>query len=358
MKVDDLLSTIEILCAEHGKMNTIVDSSFDGVFEIDEAGEFEFVNPAFCKYFSVNYAVYRNYNFFDVVRDATIKKTVHALFGGKKKFFLRSIEIIRKDKQSLFFDIKMMAVTLREKKYVVGITRDRTDLVSAIRSREFYITSLYRLIKELKIENKETVYYLAKIVEAHDHVTGKHLERIEHYTRLLGQEYYNVFHPRDKHLTEQYVEDLAVSSVLHDIGKVGIPDAILTKPARLTKKEFAAIKKHTLLVGETLESFRGKKDYLSLGREIALAHHERWDGKGYPRGLFGDKIPLSARIVAVCDMYDALVCDRPYRKAMSHEEAVTNIAGERSRAFDPEIVDIFMKIHPQFRTIRDKFRDE
>ena len=92
MKIDDLLSTIEILCAEHGKLNTIVDSSFDGVFEIDAAGDFEFVNPSFCKYFSVNYAVYRNYNFFDVVKSAPVKKAVTSLFAGKNKFFLKSID--------------------------------------------------------------------------------------------------------------------------------------------------------------------------------------------------------------------------------------------------------------------------
>jgi len=358
VKIDDLLSTIEVLCAEHGKLNSIVESSFDGIFEIEENGDFSFVNPAFCRLFEMNYAVYRNYNFFDVVVSEQVRKAVRQLFAGREKFFMKKMEIPIKEGKTRFLELKMMFFSLRGRNCVIGIANDRTELVMAVKSREFYIASLYRLINELKVETKETVYHLARIVEAHDHVTGKHLERIEHYTRLLAEEYHVIFRVRDPHLTDQYVDDLAVSSVLHDIGKVGIPDQILKKPSSLSEEEFAEIKNHTILVGDALEGFKGKKDYLSLGREIALAHHERWDGKGYPRGLYGEKIPLSARIVSVCDMYDALVCDRPYRKAVSHEDAVTAIAGERAKAFDPEIVDIFMKIHPRFREIRDRFADE
>ncbi|MEW5814334.1 MAG: HD domain-containing phosphohydrolase [Spirochaetota bacterium] len=111
---------------------------------------------------------------------------------------------------------------------------------------------------------------------------------------------------------------------------------------------------HAIIAGEALKEFKGKKNFLAMGREIAFAHHERWDGTGYPRHLKGPEIPLSARIVSLCDTYDALVNNRPYKKAYSHDEAVAIITKERNKAFDPEIVDLFIKIHPQFDSIRQR----
>jgi response regulator RpfG family c-di-GMP phosphodiesterase len=225
----------------------------------------------------------------------------------------------------------------------------------AIKNREYFIDQLNKLIKEIRIETKDAIYYLAKLVEIHDHSTGKHLERIEHYTRTLATEYYKKFGEVDKYITTEYVEDLAVSSVLHDIGKVAVSDTILLKPGKLTKDEFDIIKQHTEIVGEALKSFKGKKDFLALGREIAMAHHEKWDGTGYPKGLKGKAIPLSARIISICDVYDALVSDRPYKKAIPHDKAVKIIKNESGKSFDPVITELFLKIHHKFDDIRKKF---
>jgi len=357
MKRDEMLTTIEILCSEHGKLNAIVEASFDGIFEINDQADFTFVNPIFCKMFGMEYESYKDYNFITVIHSPKITKTVKQLFSGERRLSDFYFEYTGSNQEKKHFELKMMIFNLRDTPLVVGIVRDRTEIIRAVKNREYYISTLFKIIKEMKIETKETIYSLAKLVEIHDHTTGKHLERIEHYARALARRYYELFKERDSHLNEKYIEDIAVASVLHDIGKVRVAGSILLKPDKLTPAEYERIKKHTLVVGQALEGFIGKKDILSLGREIAMSHHEKWDGSGYPEGLYGEKIPLSARLIALCDVYDALVSDRPYHRGMSHEEAVKIITGEKGKTFDPEIVDVFMKIHSQFSKIRKRFND-
>jgi response regulator RpfG family c-di-GMP phosphodiesterase len=358
LKVNDLLDTIEVLCAEYGKLGAIMEVCYNGAFEIDETGKFLFTNPSFLNTFALDTADKDKFNFFEVVSSPHVKKSVRLLFAGKEKSFAGRVELMVKTNKKRIIELTMRAIELRGKKYVIGVIDDRTELLTAIKSRELSIALLYRLINEMKIETKETIYQLARLVEMHDRSTGDHLERIEHYMRTLAGEYYRSFHERDPHLTEKYIEDLSVAVILHDIGKVGVSSDILLKPARLTSAEFDLIKRHTTLVAEALTAHKGRKDYITLAREIAISHHERWDGKGYPRGLFGTDIPLSARLTAVCDVYDTLVSRRPYKKAGPHEAAVAVVAGERGKAFDPEIVDVFMKVHPLFKDIRDRFQGE
>ncbi|MBN1797404.1 MAG: HD domain-containing protein [Spirochaetales bacterium] len=357
MTREEMLTTIEILCTEHGKLNAIVDASFDGIFEINKKLQFTFVNPILCKMFQIEYETYKKYNFLKVVKSADIKKALKQMFDGEKKLSVLYFEYLSESKKKKHFELKMMRFDLRDAPLVVGIVRDRTEIIRAVKNREYYIATLFTIIKEMKIETKDTIYSLAKLVEIHDHSTGKHLERIEHYARALAQQYYSIFKERDVHLTKKYIEDIAIAAVLHDIGKVRVPDSILLKPSQLTDEEYEKVKKHTLVVGEALNSFKGKKDILSLGREIAMSHHEKWDGTGYPAGLYGEKIPLSARLIALCDVYDALVSNRPYKKAVSHEEAVKIITGEKGKTFDPAIVDVFMKIHARFNEIKARFND-
>ena len=357
LKVDNLLDTIEILCAEYGKLGAIMEVSYNGAFEIDEEGKFLYTNPAFLHTFFLEGDPKDGRNFFDIVSSPRVKKAVHELFAGKEKHFAERVDLLVKPNQKRIVELTMKAIELRGRKYVIGVFDDRTELLAAVRSRELSISLLYRLINEMKIETKDTIYQLARLVESHDRSTGVHLERMEHYMRALAGEYYRNYHQRDPHLTEKYIEDLSVAAILHDIGKVGVSNDILLKPARLTPDEFELIKKHTTLVAEALTGHQGKKDYITLAREIAVSHHERWDGKGYPRGLYGANIPLSARLTSVCDVYDTLVSIRPYKKARGHEEAVAAVAGERSLAFDPEIVDVFMKVHPLFKEIHDRYKD-
>jgi len=188
------------------------------------------------------------------------------------------------------------------------------------------------------------VFSLAKLAESRDTETGAHLERIRSYARMIATELAR----RGEYtgaLTPDFIDEIYHSSPLHDIGKVGIPDGILLKPDRLTPEEFDFMKTHTSIGGDTLRAAdieAGRESFLAMGRDIAYFHHERWDGKGYPKGLQGTDIPLAARIVAVSDVYDALSSKRPYKEAFSHEKSKSIIVEGRGTAFEPCIVDAFL----------------
>ena len=208
--------------------------------------------------------------------------------------------------------------------------------------------------EEIKETQTAAIIGFAKLTEYRDKDTGRHLERIREYTRIMALTLRKLPQYSD-YISDEYLEDLTLSSILHDVGKVGIEDKVLLKPGSLTGEEFELIKRHVLLGGEALDVVDqklNKKSFLTMGKEIARYHHERWDGKGYPEGLKGEAIPLSARIVAIADVYDALVSTRPYKEAYTHEKAVKIIAAERGKQFDPEIVDAFLENHPVFERIR------
>ncbi|MCI5210951.1 MAG: HD domain-containing protein, partial [Candidatus Electrothrix sp. ATG2] len=184
---------------------------------------------------------------------------------------------------------------------------------------------------ELKEANRESLYMLARAAEFKDRETGDHIHRISEYTRLLALEL---------GMGEEEAEKCAQASILHDIGKLGIPDAILQKNERLTQEEFTLIQNHTTLGARILEQHH----CFQLARDIALYHHEHWDGGGYPRGLKGDEIPLAARIVSVADVYDALSHKRPYKEAWAPENSLANLRENAGTQFDPTVVDAFFAL--------------
>lgn len=203
-----------------------------------------------------------------------------------------------------------------------------------------------------------TILALAKLAEYRDDDTGLHLERIREYTKIITEEMakkpnYN------EYITAEYVKDIYYSCILHDIGKVAIPDGILLKPGKLTHEEFEVIKKHSILGGDVLadiEAQIGVQTFLTLGKEIAYYHHEKWNGTGYPKGLKGTEIPLSARIVSIADVYDALTSQRIYKNAFSHKKAKEVITIERERSFDPDVVDCFLSREYDFRKVLTQIR--
>jgi response regulator RpfG family c-di-GMP phosphodiesterase len=214
--------------------------------------------------------------------------------------------------------------------------------------------------RNLQMARMATILGLAKLAEYRDKGTGLHLERIRDYTKALaealaGRQAYKGY------ITKEYIDDIYSSSILHDIGKVGIPDSILLKPAKLTPVEFEIVKRHSVLGGDILKAVESGimgRSFLALGKEIAYYHHERWDGTGYPDGLKGENIPLSARIVALADVYDALTSKRPYKEAYTHERARKIIINERGRHFDPDVVDAFVAREADFNIMREKMQDE
>ncbi len=192
---------------------------------------------------------------------------------------------------------------------------------------------------------------LAKLADYRDTDTGQHLDRICEYSALLAQ----AASRRFPEIGEHFIRSLKLASSLHDIGKVGIPDAILLKPGALLPNERTLIEKHTTMGAQTLLSIRerfGEDELLDLGIDIALCHHERWDGTGYPNGLQGNEIPFAARIVSIVDVYDALTSVRVYKPAMSHKRAVSILREGRGTQFDPVLMDIFLSIADEFDTVR------
>lgn len=200
---------------------------------------------------------------------------------------------------------------------------------------------------------------LARLAEYRDQETGNHLYRICEYSALLAEEVYRR-QPFQFHISESYVEDIRLSSMLHDIGKVAVPDSILRKRGSLSPEEWEIMRRHTIWGWQILsqaDKELGEQSYLSMATHIALHHHERWDGSGYPHGLKGDKIPLSARIEALADVYDALTSRRPYKPAWSHGEAMVEIKRNRGTHFDPVLTDIFIELEDRILDIKNRYAD-
>ena len=205
-----------------------------------------------------------------------------------------------------------------------------------------------------------TVLAMASLAETRDVDTGNHISRTQHYVKALALKLSE--HPRfSAFLTPHNIDLLFKTSPLHDIGKVGIPDRILLKQGRLTPEEFEIMKTHCALGRDAIEHAEQRLaihvDFLHMAKEMAFAHHEKWNGTGYPQGLSGDAIPIAARIMAVADVYDALISRRYYKEPMTHERAVLEIQRERASHFDPDIVDAFVAIETKFRDIGLRFAD-
>lgn len=207
----------------------------------------------------------------------------------------------------------------------------------------------------LSLESRElTIFALAKLAESRDQETGDHLERMREYVRILAEDL-SRYEPFQGHIDGEYINMLYLTSPLHDIGKVAIPDRILLKPGPLDADEFEVMKTHTTLGAKTLEDValsHPNAGYLQMAMDIALTHHERYDGTGYPNGLKGDDIPLCGRITAVADVYDALTSSRVYKEAFSHETAREIIVSRSGQQFDPIIVDAFLRCEDQFLDVR------
>jgi HD-GYP domain-containing protein (c-di-GMP phosphodiesterase class II) len=205
-----------------------------------------------------------------------------------------------------------------------------------------------------------TIAILASLAETRDNETGNHIRRTQHYVRALARQLQT--HPAFAgYLVPHQIDILFKYAALHDIGKVGIPDSILLKPGSLDRAEFEIMKTHTTLgynaIANTERQLGTTVDFLACAKEIALSHHEKWDGSGYPRQLVGNAIPISARLMAVADVYDALITRRVYKDAMQHDDAIAIILEGRGRHFDPDVVDAFAKITDEFKTIADRYSD-
>lgn len=255
---------------------------------------------------------------------------VHALQVGAKDFISKPFEL----SEVLARVRNLLEVRLLHKR----LKEYNTQLELKVQERT----------NELQESNLETLYTLARAVEFKDEDIGTHVQRISYCTQAFA---------RLLHQDDDFIKRIFFSSPLHDVGKIGVPDHILLKPGPLTPEEWKIMRGHTTMGAKILGN--RKSHYLKMGAEIAQNHHERWDGGGYPNGLSGDQIPLSARIMNICDIYDALRSKRPYKHAFSHPQTVEIITNGDGRTqpehFDPVILDTFTQHHLAFRDIFDEY---
>ncbi|MFM2588728.1 HD domain-containing phosphohydrolase [Vibrio sp. TBV020] len=200
---------------------------------------------------------------------------------------------------------------------------------------------------QLESSRLEVIQRLGRAAEYKDNETGMHVIRMSHYSKILAEQL---------DVSKRWIELVFQASPMHDIGKIGIPDAVLRKPGKLDKDEWEVMQTHVKIGADIIDN--GDSLLLQMAQEIALYHHEKWDGSGYPHGLKGEEIPLSARIVAIADVFDALTSERPYKKAWPIEKAVALLEEEAGTHFDPNLVPIFIAQLDQLLEIKESFKDE
>ncbi len=230
-----------------------------------------------------------------------------------------------------------------------------------LRNRSAYLErEVQRRMREVLEVQDITIEMMASLAETSDNETANHIRRTQHYVRALARHLQG--QPRfAEYFSDECIELLFKSAPLHDIGKIGIPDSVLLKPGRLDQAEFDLMKTHTTLGGDAIARAERQSSreipFLRIAKEIAYSHHEKWDGSGYPQGLAGEAIPLAARLMAIADVYDALISSRVYKAAMSHEEAVKIISNGKASHFDPDMVDAFLALQAEFHDIAVRYAD-
>lgn len=213
-------------------------------------------------------------------------------------------------------------------------------------------------VKDIVQAQLGAIFAMSKLAESRDPETGEHLDRMREYCRVLAT-HMQTTQKYSKHIDTDFIDNIYAASPLHDIGKVGVPDAVLTKPGKLDESEWKIMKTHPTVGAETLREVDRQHPgnaFITTGIEIAEAHHEKWNGTGYPFGLAGEKIPLVARILALGDVYDALTSRRCYKEAFSPEKSREIIINDCDVHFDPDVVDAFLATEDEFTRIREEFR--
>jgi len=229
---------------------------------------------------------------------------------------------------------------LKVKAYYDQMRDYQTELETEVARRTSQLTLA---LKGAKAASLETIYCLTRASENKDEETGEHIKRMSRYAAILAQK---------MGFDEEYVERILYAATMHDIGKIGIPDNIILKPGKLNEAEWLVMKQHPLIGSYILEG--SDADFIKLGREIALTHHEKWDGSGYPKGLKGAEIPVAGQIAGIADVFDALTSKRPYKEPLSSEKSFVIIDESRNTHFDPRIIDAFIAVKDDILLIMSK----
>jgi putative two-component system response regulator len=264
-----------------------------------------------------------------------VEDRIRALEAGADDFLAKPV-----DKTEIRARVASLVKVKAYNDYIRNYSRELETEV-ARRTRDLRLA-----FERIKAMSLEALYRLTRAAEYKDEDTGAHIQRMSQYSATIA---------RTMGLNDQTVEYILYAAPMHDIGKIGIPDKILLKPGKLTEEEWVIMKEHTTIGGRILEG--SKAGYIHLGEIVALTHHEKWDGSGYPLGLKGNKIPLVGRIVAIADVFDALMSKRPYKEAFPLEKSHGIIREGRGNHFDPAVVDAFFASGKELDRIRQEFKD-
>lgn len=352
-----LRERVEIGMVESIFFEDIVRSTIDGIMITDLENRIIMVNPAYEKLTG-----FERRELIGTVPEILKGSTTQRDLGRKVAYELSSTgcwsgEVIdrRKDGNQWFANLTISRVKdSRGKAFAdVFIVRDITDKKSMEQQ-------LIERLRDVQLAQDAAIIGFAKLAECRNPETGVHLERMREYCRVLANQMADLPKYRGD-IDDTYLDTLYKSSPLHDVGKVGIPDNILLKPGKLTREEYEIMKTHTIIGGDALKAAENKlpgRSFLTLGKEIAYHHHEKFDGTGYPFGLSGEAIPLCARIVAFADAYDALTSKRVYKDVVSPEESKRRLLTDRGLHFDPNVVDAFIAREADFLKILSQFTGE
>lgn len=323
----------------------------DDVILVDETGELIYANPPFFNHLCLVQGA--KINLADLV-EAGDRQQLHSellapLAGGT---IVTGYQTRFHPKEGTVLDVEINGSRLERHGEIVGLQLVIRDISLRIRMEQ----ELHQNLQVRKHTENATIMALARLSEHRDVNPHRHLEGVREYSRLLAEELAASPEYRNQ-LAGSTVSDLSLASVLHDIGKVGIPDAILFKSGLLTAEEMDKVRRHTIFGGDVVKSMESPDEtsgFLYYAKNIAYFHHEKWDGSGYPFGLIGDEIPLAARIVALADAYDAMTSTGQYGKQLSHQQALHTIIQDAGSHFDPAIVDAFLFREQEFDEVRRK----
>jgi len=330
----------------------LYENIIDIVILVDTNSKILMANPRFYETIGIPVGQRIEFSFMNLVinDDTSLVSTMFRTL--RTEHSVNDVQFRIRNRRGKVFEVECNAKGIYKERTLIGYQM----VVRDITVRKKLERDLIDSYKKVKSARNATILGLAKLAEYRDSDTGAHLERIREYSKVLAEELAGK-PAYAGYITREYVEDIYNSSILHDIGKVGIPDSILLKPAKLSQDEFKVVKRHSNLGGDALKAVEAKiegQSFLSLGKEIAYYHHEKWDGSGYPEGLKGQEIPLSARIVALADVYDALTSKRVYKDAFSHAKATEIIVNGSGTHFDPDIVEAFLAHENDFMRIREE----